>query len=115
MDVWDNLLIRACKANKFNISILRRILARRCGMSTTFISNAFIAEKLINLATHLKKEHNTYWYLFESSTERAWWYGGDEKTEYWARVINVAAFVLGFTSIHELPPTYNPGRRWRNK
>lgn len=81
-------------------------------MSAAYIGDGFIAEKLLNLAVAFKKERNVYYYIAESAPDRAWLYGNKD-ADYWERVINVAASVLRFTSINELPPTFRKGSRWR--
>ena len=48
MDPWDNLLIRQCKQNDFNLNICYRIIEKRCALPRRYVTKE-------DLISHLSK------------------------------------------------------------
>lgn len=49
LDVWENLLIRACKNNTTSEYRLKRIFGKRCALPTDYVQIAYIIDMLLEI------------------------------------------------------------------
>jgi hypothetical protein len=54
LDVWESLLIRNIKSQRFSVNTLRRILARRCGLEFAYVTDWDVLFSLSRLMDELK-------------------------------------------------------------
>jgi hypothetical protein len=82
MDNWETLVIRICKGrgNKpYKLRMIRRALARRCGLKVEWVEECFIFSFLFDLAKRYKEIN--FCRLVEESEPKEVWKVGMEETD----------------------------------
>lgn len=123
LDVWDTLMIRACKINRPSLGRFRRIMARRCGLRLEHVEDRFVADYLLEIVERLglKTLRNFVW---EMNPTELWKCGAPRGCEVDAngvphrhreKVITLAASILRLTAVKKLPGLRSPSRFERRR
>lgn len=123
LDVWDSLMVRACKCNRPTLGRFRRIMARRCALRLEHVEDAYVARYFLQIVEEHKLTtlENFVWNL---NPVEMWKYGAPKGCEcdpngvpyrHREKVITLAASILRLTPVAKLPGLRSPSRFARSR
>lgn len=116
LDVWECLMIRACKSNSEPVSRLKRVFAKRCGLKTKHVKLAYVTEFLAGILES-RQLCSLTGFLAKISEQNEWQemgrlHRGKNSAEPIDPTLLAAISILRFTEV-KLLPECRPPLVWR--
>lgn len=115
LDVWDSLMVRACKIQEPSMGRFRRVFARRCALKLEHVYDIHIAAYMLELVERyqLRGLVDMMWELHPS---RSMWHcppkdmitDEGEPTNWESKMITICASIIGGTPVDKLPGLRSP-------
>lgn len=111
----DLLLIRACKRNKVNYNILRRIIAREYALRLSYVNHGDVARCLIRIVVNYELIRHWEEFLCVDLNPKKWWKSqADNKKPYLENLIEQLVSKITCSEVAKFPRYPSPA--WfRNK
>ena len=116
LDVWECLMIRACKSNSEPVSRLKRVFAKRCALKAKHVKLAYVTEFLAGII-ETRQLCSLTGFLAKVREQNEWQemgrlHGAKKDAEPIDPTLLAAISVLRFTAV-KLLPEYRPQLAWR--
>ncbi len=119
LDIWESLMVRACKIKRPSLGRFRRILARRRAMEFLHIEDRYVADFLMEIVERYQLR-DLRRFIWELNPTELWKCGAPEgclcdpgqgvPIRHRERVIALCASIIRCTEVSKLPGLRSPSR-----
>lgn len=113
LDVWESLIVRACKCNRRSVRRFKRIIGMRCALELQYVGTTDVTEFLVELIEKFQLKTLSQ-FVREIHPSARWKFGKtfdrecDDPTD--AHLLSVAVSIIRLTEVRKLPGYRSPTR-----